>query len=114
MKSSWKELFTVLKLRTNELYSEKLRSASFLVASWRMVLFISGLAVLVIFSSHKMDRKVVRINKLNEELKDLRSRHIDLVTHITSLSKPTRVAKEVQHIGLYKSIDAPFKIEIKN
>jgi hypothetical protein len=56
----------------------------------------------------------MRISKLNVELKDLRSRHIDMRTRLTALSKPTKVAEEVKSLGLSTSIEAPFKIEIKN
>ena len=75
-----------------------------------MVLFISSLAILVIYSS----QKVIRISKLNEELKDLRSRHIDMRTQLMSLSKTTKVAEEVEKLGLYEPLDAPFKIQIQN
>jgi len=77
-------------------------------------LFISSLAILVIYSSHKVDQKVIRISKLNEELKDLRSRHIDMRTQLMSLSKTTKVAEEVEHLRLFESLDAPFKIQVHN
>ncbi len=79
-----------------------------------MVLFISSLAILVIYSSHKVDQKVIRISHLNEELKDLRSRHIDMRTQLMSLSKTTKVSEEVEKLGLFESLDAPFKIQEQN
>ena len=91
-------------------YADRLAPKNLLVTSWRMLLFISSLAILVIYSSHKVDQKVITISKLNEELKDLRSRHIDMRTQLMSLSKTTKVAEEVERLGLFESIDAPFKI----
>lgn len=104
----------MLVSRFKGFYAEKLASKNLLVTSWRMVLFISSLAILVIYSSHKVDQKVVRISKLNEELKDLRSRHIDMRTQLMSLSKTTKVAEEVENLGLFESLDAPFKIQVQN
>jgi len=104
----------VLGSRFKGFYAEKLASKNLLVTSWRMVLFISSLAILVIYSSHKVDQKVIRISKLNEELKDLRSRHIDMRTQLMSLSKTTKVAEEVGYLGLFESLDAPFKIQVQN
>tara|TARA_X000001036_G_C20124953_1_gene580867 strand:+ start:77 stop:376 length:300 start_codon:yes stop_codon:yes gene_type:complete len=98
----------------NELYVDRLAPENLLVTSWRLVLFISVLAVLVVYSSHKVDQKVIRINKLNVELKDLRSRHIDMRTTLMTLSKTTNIAEEVKKNGLLYSPDAPFKIKIED
>lgn len=104
----------MLGTRLKGFYTEKLASKNLLVTSWRMVLFVSSLAILVIYSSHKVDQKVIRISKLNEELKDLRSRHIDMRTQLMSLSKTTKVAEEVEKYGLFESLDAPYKIQVQN
>ena len=96
--------------RLKGFYADRFASKNLLVTSWRMLLFISSLAILVIYSSHKVDQKVIRISKLNEELKELRSRHIDMRTQLMSLSKTTKVAEEVEKLGLFESLDAPFKI----
>jgi len=104
----------VLGSRFKGFYADKLASKNLLVTSWRMVLFISSLAILVIYSSHKVDQKVIRISHLNEELKDLRSRHIDMRTQLMSLSKTTKVSEEVEKLGLFESLDAPFKIQEQN
>ncbi len=104
----------MLGSRFKGFYADKLASKNLLVTSWRMVLFISSLAILVIYSSHKVDQKVIRISHLNEELKDLRSRHIDMRTQLMSLSKTTKVSEEVEKLGLFESLDAPFKIQEQN
>ncbi len=113
-KPTWKKLINVLRSRMNELYVDRFAQENLLVTSWRLVLFISVLAVLVVYSSHKVDQKVIRINKLNVELKDLRSRHIDMRTTLMTLSKTTNIAEEVKKTGLLYSPDAPFKIKIED
>jgi len=114
MKPTWNKLFNVLGVRFKGLYTEKLASHKILVNSWRLILFVSGLAILVIYSSHKADQKVFRMSTLKEDLKDLRSRHIDMRTQLMSLSKTTIVAQEGAEIGLFESLDAPFKIEVQD
>jgi cell division protein FtsL len=106
-------LFKVFRIRLKGLYSDKL-SSKILVTSWRMILFISSLAILVIYSSHRVDQKVFEISRLNEGLKDLRSKHIDMRTQLMSLSKTTRVAKDVAKSGLFEALDAPYKIQVQN
>ena len=92
----------------------RLAPENLLVTSWRLVLFIVVLAVLVVYSSHMVDQKVILINKLKVELKDLRSRHIDMRTTLMTLSKTTNVAEEVKTNGLLYSSDAPYKIKIED
>ena len=113
-KTTWNRLFDIFKIRLALYYKDTLGKQSFMEKSWRMVLFVSVLAILMIYSAHKVDQKVVQISRLNESLKDLRSRHIDIRTNLTSLSKVTRVAEEVKILGLSSSMDAPYKIEKKN
>lgn len=104
-------MFAALGVRAKEFYVHRLMSKNLLQTSWRMILFISCLAIIVIYSSHGVDQKVRKISKLNEGLKDLRSRHIDMRTELMSQSKATKVADEVAKFGLYESLEAPFKIE---
>jgi len=112
--SNWKKLFNVVRNQFNGFYTETLASKNLLVTSWRMILFVSSLAILVIYSSHKVDRKVFRLSNLNEDLKDLRSKHIDMRTQLMSLSKTTKVAEEVEIMGLFEALDAPFEIKTHN
>ena len=114
IKPTWNKLFHEFGNRFKGFYTAQLAPKNIIATSWNMILFISFLAILLVYSSHRVDRKVIRISKLNEELKDLRSRHIDMRTELTALSKPTKVAEELKSLGLSSSIEAPFKIEIKN
>lgn len=114
IKPTWNKLFHEFGNRCKGFYASQLAPKNILATSWNMVLFISFLAILLVYSSHRVDRKVIRISKLNEELKDLRSRHIDMRTSLTGLSKPTKVAEKVKPLGLSSSIEAPFKIELNN
>jgi len=45
--------------------------------NWKMILFISGLAIIMIASSHSADKKVYEIARLKEEVKELRSALFD-------------------------------------
>ena len=114
IKPTLNKLINELITRSNEFYVNRLAPENLLVTSWRLVLFIVVLAILVVYSSHRVDQKVIRINKLKVELKDLRSRHIDMRTTLMTLSKTTNVAEEVKKNGLLYSSDAPYKIKIED
>ena len=109
-----RQLIYELRSRMNEFYENRLEQENLLVTSWRLVLFIVVLAVIVVYSSHKVDQKVIQINKLKVELKDLRSRHIDMRTTLMTISKTTNIAEEVNKNGLLYSSVAPYKIKIED
>ena len=55
---------------------------SFLVSddsfkNWRVILFVSGLAIIMIASSHNADKKVYEIARLKNEVKEIRSLFVD-------------------------------------
>ena len=111
IKTNWLKLLNAFRIRMDLYYKKTIGANSFIQNSWRMILYVSGLAILMIYSSHKVDVKVVEISRLNESLKDLRSRHIDMRTELTSISKVTKVSKGVEQLGLFIPMDSPFKIE---
>ena len=45
--------------------------------NWRLILWLSALAVIMIASSHSADRKVYEIASLKEEVKELRSAFVE-------------------------------------
>ena len=104
-------MFNAFGSRAKEFYQNKLAPNKLIPSSWSMILFFSTLAILVIYSSHQIDRKVFKISKLSEQLKDLRSKHIDMRTKLMSLSKPTKVAEDLKAMGLSEPTKAPFKIK---
>ncbi len=96
------------------IYAKKLVPKNVIEASWKMILYVAAMAIVVIYSSHSVDQKVMVISKLNERIKDLRSQHIDMRTQLMTQSKVTRVSEEVKDIGLVESLQAPYKIVIQN
>ena len=45
--------------------------------NWRFILFVSGLAIIMIASSHSADKKVYEIARLKNEVKEMRSAFVD-------------------------------------
>ena len=45
--------------------------------NWRMILFVSFLALLIISSGHLADRKIFKIAQLNNELKEMKSQFVE-------------------------------------
>lgn len=82
--------------------------------NWRMILFISALAIIMIASSHSADKKVHEIARLSNEVKELRSAMIDGRGKLMNLKKETVVEKKMKDKGLAISEIPPTKIKVKS
>jgi hypothetical protein len=81
--------------------------------NWRLILFLSFLAIIMIASSHSADRKVHEIAKLNEEVKELRSAFVDGRSKLMRLKMESSVVKKLANRGLFPSEIPPKKIKVK-
>ena len=81
--------------------------------NWRMIIFLSVLAIIMIASSHRADKKVYEIAKLNKEVKQLRSEFVDTRLQVRRLIMESAVTKKVADQGLRPSLVPPKKIMVK-
>jgi outer membrane murein-binding lipoprotein Lpp len=82
------------------------------VKNWKFILFASALAVIMIASSHSVDKKVLEIARLNEEVKQLRSEFIDTRFQLQTQKLESNVTSKVREKGLVPSSTPPKKIKI--
>ncbi len=81
--------------------------------NWRMIIFLSLLALIMIASSHNADKKVHQIAKLNNEVKELKSEYVDLRMKVMQVKMESRITKIMEKKGLKPPITPPYKIIIK-
>jgi hypothetical protein len=82
--------------------------------NWRFILFISGLALVMIASSHSADKKVYEIARLKNEVKEMRSAFVDGRSKLMMLKMESHVVNVMKEKGLAVSENPPQKIKIKN
>lgn len=82
--------------------------------NWRMILFISVLAIVMIASSHSADKKVYEIARLSNEAKELRSAFIEGRGRLAKMKKESVVSTKMKVIGLKTSEVPPQKIKVKS
>ncbi|WP_194768139.1 FtsL-like putative cell division protein [Tamlana sp. I1] len=80
--------------------------------NWRFILFISGLAIVMIASSHSADKKVYEIARLKNEVKEMRSQFVDGRSKLMRLKMESHVVNVMQEIGLSSSVTPPKKIKV--
>jgi predicted transcriptional regulator YheO len=81
--------------------------------NWVFILFLTFLALLMISSSHSVDKKVQAIAKLNRQKKELRAQFVATRSDLMKLKMESTVVKKLEKKGLFVSDEPPVKIIIK-
>ena len=80
--------------------------------NWKMIIYLSILALIMIASGHSADRKIFKIAQLNDKLKMLKSEFIEQRTDLMNLKMETKITKELQPMGIGPAKTPPIKIII--
>ena len=82
--------------------------------NWRIIIFISALAIVMIASSHSADKKVHEIARLTNEVKELRSAFVDGRSTLMRLKMESTITKKVAEKNIKISEIPPTKIRVKS
>ncbi|MDB9720730.1 FtsL-like putative cell division protein [Winogradskyella sp.] len=82
--------------------------------NWRIIIFISFLAIIMIASSHSADKKVYEIARLSNEVKELRSAFVDGRSKLMRLKMESSIIDKVEKKNLQISEIPPTKIKVKS
>ena len=99
-----RKIFNIM--RGSFLFDEK--SAS----NWMYILLFLLLSLIMISSSHSIDKKVYKIAALNEEIKSLRSEFVDTRTRLMTYKMESTVKNRLAEQGIKSSKTPPVKIII--
>ena len=82
--------------------------------NWRIILFISFLAIIMIASSHSADNKVYEIARLNNEVKEWRSAFVDGRSKLMRLKMESGIVEKMAEKEIFISEQPPQKISVKS
>lgn len=82
--------------------------------NWRIIIFISVLAIVMIASSHSADKKVYEIARLTNEVKKMRSEFVEGRSKLMRLKMESAVVLKMKEKGLESSAIPPKKIKVKS
>ncbi|MEL6536026.1 MAG: FtsL-like putative cell division protein [Bacteroidota bacterium] len=77
------------------------------------VLFLLVIGVFYIGNNHYGENTLRKIDRLEEEVEDLRADYTTLKSDLMFKTKQSEVAKRVAEMGLEESLTPPTKIEVK-
>lgn len=78
------------------------------------IVFTVLLGVLYVWNNHYAERSVRQIDKLEDEVEDLRADVTTLEANYMYSSKQSEVAKKVKALGLEESMEPPAKIIVED
>ena len=76
--------------------------------NWRFVMFLVLLAFISISSSHWVDKKVVKINKLDEEAKSLKAQYTDTHRLLMKMQLEPEIMKQSESLGIQLTDEQPY------
>lgn len=83
------------------------------IKNWRMLLFLSFLAIVMIASSHSAERKVHQIAKMNDAVRELRTQFVDGRSELMRLKMESNVKSAMAKKGIGPAGTPPQKIIVK-
>lgn len=76
------------------------------------ILFLSLIAIFYIANGYYADDKIRQVNKISNQLKELRSEYISTKSELMFASKQSEVARAAEKMGLKEPIVPPVKIQV--
>jgi hypothetical protein len=80
--------------------------------NWGLILFLTVLALFMISSSHRIDKKVQKIAELNKEKRELRAHFVATKSDLMKLKMESSISIKMKEIGLFASQTPPLKIKV--
>ena len=80
--------------------------------NWRMLMFISVLIMITIYSSHSADQKVFKISELSKEVNNLNNVSVSTKIDLMNVKMESKVTSKLNNQDLYPSNNPPVKIII--
>ena len=82
--------------------------------NWRLILFVSFLALLVIFSVHSAENKIFKIALLNEQINQLKSQFVESRAYLMELKMESKVTYKLRNTHIRPADKPPIKLIFKN
>lgn len=79
---------------------------------WVFIVFISLLALIMVGSSHQIDRKVRHISKLNMKVVELKSEYVEVRMQYMQSKLESRIISEMAAKGIVPSSTPPKRIRV--
>lgn len=80
--------------------------------NWLVLIFVVVLLLFMIASSHSVDKKIIKIAKLNKELRELKAEFVDVRSIAMKIKLESSVREKLKDKGIVPSENPPYKIVV--
>ncbi len=101
-----------LKQKTYNILKGKFLVDGDALKNWVFLIFLTVLGLIMISSSHSIDRKVQKIAKLTTKRKELRAQFVAVRSDLMKMKMESNIVKKLEGKGLFVSTKPPTKIRI--
>lgn len=89
-------------------------SREYVIRSLPFIFFITLITLLYIANGYYAEEQIRKINRIGNEIKELRSAYIITKSDLMFISKQSEVARRTETVGLKESLEPPQKIVINH
>lgn len=83
------------------------------IKSWRFIVFLIVLAIIMIANTQRFEQKVFEIAELTNQVKELRSEFVDRRSQLMKLKMESTVSEKMAKRQIFPSTVPPTKIKVK-
>ena len=80
--------------------------------NWFVFMYVVMLLLIVIYSSHSVDQKIIKISELKKQQKEFRAIYIDTDVALTKLELESTIVEKAKERGLETVKEPPQKIRV--
>lgn len=82
------------------------------VKNWKFIVFLVGLAIIMIANTHNYEKKIFQITDLTNEVKELRSEFVDRRSELMKIKMESTIAAQMESKNIFPSSVPPKKIKV--
>ncbi len=82
------------------------------VKNWKFIVFLVGLAIIMIANTHNYEKKIYQITDLTNEVKELRSEFVDRRSELMKIKMESTIANQMEAREIFPSSVPPKKIKV--
>lgn len=83
------------------------------IKSWRFIVFLIILAIIMIANTQRFEQKVFKIAELTNQVKELRSEFVDRRSELMKLKMESTVSEKMIEKEIFPSTVPPIKIKVR-
>jgi hypothetical protein len=83
------------------------------IKSWRFIVFLIVLAIIMIANTQRFEQKVFKIAELTNQVKELRSEFVDRRSELMKLKMESTVSEKMVERNIFPATVPPIKIKVR-